>query len=157
MIIINYPDYDVSEDGIVTRVVDSSNRKYKMGHVIKHYINKDGYYRVNLSNENRVKHYSIHRLIAEHFIPNPNSLECIDHINGIKTDNRIENLRWATRAQNQMNMKGKGYIMVPNGKFRAQISVNNKSICLGTFTTELEATQAYKEACLLHRGEYARK
>ena len=47
-----------------------------------------------------------HILIALQFIPNPDNLSCIDHINHIKTDNRIDNLRWVSHLQN-MNNKGK--------------------------------------------------
>lgn len=45
----------------------------------------------------------IHRLIAEAFIPNPENKPCIDHINTIRHDNRIENLRWATYKENGNN------------------------------------------------------
>jgi len=51
----------------------------------------------------QIKKYSIHRLIAINFIPNPENLPCIDHINRVKTDNRIENLRWVTHRDNMCN------------------------------------------------------
>ena len=49
------------------------------------------------------KMYLKHRLIAKQFIPNPNNLLYVDHINHIKTDNRIENLRFCTASENQLN------------------------------------------------------
>ena len=45
----------------------------------------------------------IHRVVASLFIPNPDNLPCVDHINGVYTDNRVENLRWVTYSE---NMKG---------------------------------------------------
>lgn len=49
------------------------------------------------------KNCRMHRLIAENFIPNPNAFNCVDHINRIRTDNRISNLRWVSYSQNNYN------------------------------------------------------
>lgn len=65
--------------------------------------NKQGYYQVSLWKNGVEKRYLLHRLIAEHFIPNPENKPCIDHINTDPTDNRIENLRWCTHKENNNN------------------------------------------------------
>ena len=69
---------------------------------------------------------SIHRFIAEAFIPNPENKEQVDHINRVRHDNRVENLRWTTRLENGSNkvwggteqnaidyLEGLGYTIIP--------------------------------------------
>lgn len=60
-----------------------------------------GYMRVNLSVNGKIEQWSVHRLVALAFIPNPENKPTVNHINEIKDDNRVENLEWATiREQN---------------------------------------------------------
>jgi hypothetical protein len=75
-------------------------------------------------------------------------VECLDHINGIKDDNRICNLRSVTKQQNQWNrIKTKGYSYVKrDNKWRSTITVNKKYIHLGIYNTEQEARNAYLSA-----------
>ena len=65
--------------------------------------NSSSYLKINLYKNDQEKNYLVHRLVANAFIPNPNNLPCIDHINTIKTDNRVENLRWCTHKENSNN------------------------------------------------------
>lgn len=63
-------------------------------------INKFGYKQVALSKDGKTKTVLLHRLLAIHFIDNPENLPCVNHKNGIKSDNRLENLEWCTRVEN---------------------------------------------------------
>ena len=88
----------------------------------------------------------------------------VDHINGNRTDNRIENLRAASNQQNQHNKhtgygtsQYKGVSWHKRDKvWRADIRINGKRISLGSFKNETDAANAYNDACLKHFGEYAR-
>ncbi len=64
---------------------------------------KSGYYRVSLSANGRRKECMIHRLVAEAFIPNPEKKLTVNHINENKQDNCIENLEWATQAEQNIH------------------------------------------------------
>jgi len=67
---------------------------------LKPKIEKNGYVRTFLTKGETRKGYSIHRLVAITFIPNPNNKKTVNHINGIKIDNRLENLEWTTQKEN---------------------------------------------------------
>lgn len=59
-----------------------------------------GYKYVSLHKEKKLRTHRVHRLVAQAFIPNPESKPQINHINGIKTDNRADNLEWCTQSEN---------------------------------------------------------
>lgn len=62
-----------------------------------------GYERVVLYKDKKQYNKNVHRLVAGSFIDNPNNLESVNHINGIKTDNRAENLEWVTCKENNIH------------------------------------------------------
>lgn len=110
------------------------------------------------------KGYKVHRviwLIVYGRWPKKDS----DHINGIRSDNRLSNLREATEAQNCQNARRrkdnssgqKGVSWYPRyGKWRARIAVSKQDKLLGYFEKRSDAVQAYKKAALQHHGAFAR-
>lgn len=98
--------YEVSNAGRVRSLdrvmfVDSRNTflNYK-GVVLKQRLNNKGYYVVNLHKNNVMKSKTVHRLVAEAFIPNPNKLPAVNHLDTDRKNNTYENLEWCTFRDN---------------------------------------------------------
>lgn len=108
------------------------------------------------------RRYMAHRLVWLH-VTGRWPKEQIDHINGKKSDNRFENLREATAAENTRNRKPhkgkrfglKGISQHGENSFRAMIWVNGKNRHLGSFPTKEEAAEAYRRAARKHFGGFA--
>lgn len=100
-----------------------------------------GYYFVNLCGK-RTTYPRIHRLLAEAFIANPHNLPQVDHINRIKTDNRISNLRWSSVSFNARNTersrrassKYNGVVFrARDNRFQASVHLKKITVHLGVF------------------------
>ena len=110
-------------------------------------INKlNGYNNMQICLDNKYYNLSGHQLAW--YITYGEVVDCIDHINGIRNDNRIFNLRSVTHQQNLFNaIKAKGYYFdKKRNKWQAYIKLNSKKIHLGSFTNEEDARQAYLDA-----------
>jgi hypothetical protein len=132
-------------DGRVERFYERNNRTNTgIGWQLCKSKPRGGYHRITIDGVG----INVHRIIAYCFMDLKNVMtegnydDIIDHINHIRTDNRVENLRIGTQKQNTFNRTAKGYSF--NGeKYYACIKVNNKSINLGSYDTEAEARDAY--------------
>lgn len=141
------------------KVVDSRGvkRLYK-GRIIKGSVDK-GYRKTTLVKDNVGRTYRFSQLVAMAFLdhkPNGHTL-VVDHINGVKTDDRVENLRIVTNRANSTSCFRSNedsfsskYVgvswMEDMSKWRAQIKFDGKTVSLGLFTDELEASNAYQLA-----------
>ena len=101
--------YQISNLGRVRSLDRKVKRKNNSTHILKGKINKNtkskkGYLFTRLRDtDGNIKTMFIHRLVAIAFIPNPDNLPEVDHINTIRDDNRVENLRWVSKKENMNN------------------------------------------------------
>lgn len=92
--------YQVSNEG---RVKSLNYRQTKQEKILKAFKNNNGYLLVGLCKNGKPIHKLVHRLVAEAFIPMVEGKQEIDHINSVRHDNRVENLRWCTPEENANN------------------------------------------------------
>jgi hypothetical protein len=145
-VIEDYPEYEVSNTGVVRRAE----------RILKNTLGMNGYYCINLKRGN---HYHIHRLVATAFIPNPENKPQVDHINRIKTDNCVENLRWATHAENLCNTGVRSHSklgvkcvrLTAQARFQVRVAGSVK----GTFET-LEEAIAHRDQVLINNTQQER-
>lgn len=94
--------YQVSNLGRVKSIGTINN--YRRLKILRPQINGRKYLQVSLFDaQSKRKVKLVHQLVAQAFIDNPNGYKCIDHINNIKTDNRVENIRWCDYKMNMNN------------------------------------------------------
>ncbi|MDU5475929.1 NUMOD4 domain-containing protein [Pantoea sp.] len=107
---------------------DGSTRFYS-GKPVKQYLRKSGYLDVKLSKGGKQHTFLSHRVIALTFISNPENKPAIDHLNGVKNDNRAVNLEWVTAQENNQRLWSAGRGNNPKGReakrFRCPIKAMN--------------------------------
>ena len=147
----DYENYSISNYGNI--------RNDKTGNILKGKISMYGYIEIHLDKNKIRKYYRLHRLIAIHFIPNPNNKSEIDHIDGNKNNNHISNLRWSTRSENSRN---RGICKLNTSSIKG-VSFDKRcnkwrvAICqtyLGRFNTLEEAQEIRQKAAQEIFGEF---
>lgn len=114
-ILEEFPNYKLFEDGTLINI--------STGKIKEPCKTDTGYMVYNLWKENKSKMRKQHILLAKYFIPNPNNYNCINHINGNKTDNTLNNLEWTTRSKNNKHAYDTG-LKKPNYKKVNQYDLN---------------------------------
>ena len=124
----------------------------KGGKVVKRTLslNKSGYYYVSLKDNDKIKNARVHRLVAEAFIPNPENKPYINHIDGNKTNNCVDNLEWCTPSENSRHALSKGLLKPPinkvdgvwrNGKNKFAVIHNTKDNTCMMFSNTRKASK----------------
>lgn len=149
--------YQVSDLGRVKTLdrfsIDKYNKKRsKFGKILKQCFDKNKYLQVALSKNGKSKVMKTHRLVISTFTYT--SELHVDHINGVKDDNRLKNLRYCTNRENSTfyflnkltTSTHIGVFRKSKNKWVANIRVNGKQYNLGHYDSEIEASEAYKNA-----------
>ena len=134
--------YKINKNGDILSVL---NNKQK---ILKPTIDSNGYMYLNLRNNGKTKLWRVHRLLAIMFIEKKENHEIVNHINGIKSDNRLENLEWVSLRENithgfKLTEKTSKYSGVSfckqTQKWKSCCCINGINKTLGRFKTEKEA------------------
>lgn len=101
-IIPEYPNYQIYKNGVVMN--------HTTGKIISTYISTTGYRFTRLWKNNFTQTFPIHRLLAKAYIPNPENKREVNHIDGNKFNNSLDNLEWATPSENMKNAMKRGVV-----------------------------------------------
>ena len=119
-----FPTYFISNKGRVRH-----NKR-----ILRPFLHKKGYPQVFLYNKEGVKHISVHRLVASHFIPNPFKKPQVNHKDKNKLNNNAENLEWVTNQENSDHRYNKNVVYYDNARkfqlnWKAPICTDPNYIC----------------------------
>jgi hypothetical protein len=138
--ITDYPNYEVSDAGEVRNVVT--------GKVLKGGITERGYHHVKLCGNTTLTH----RIVAHHFIENPENKPCVDHIDRNRVNNHVSNLRWVTYSENQLNRNY--YVKKTDGSHHIQITPCQKFQLLITGRTKVNKNFNTLEEAVAFRDQW---
>ena len=119
--------YEINKNG---EVRNAKNKNTIVGD-----INNCGYYRVSLYNQGQSKRYFRHRLVAEQFLDKPEGKDFVNHIDGDKSNNSLENLEWVSQSENEKHAFENGLKQKTNKPFIIEFvngdikEYENKYVC----------------------------
>lgn len=116
--VIGFPNYQISDTGLLKNTVRILNPSKTT----------KGYLRTTLVSNGYKKQFSIHRLVAIHFIPNTNNLPELNHIDGDKTNNKKSNLEWCTARHNQLHAYRTGLKIQYRGSSHGRAKLDEKTV-----------------------------
>jgi predicted XRE-type DNA-binding protein len=123
-----FENYEISNYGKLK--VNLKFRKYRdyQSKILNPSKDKDGYFRTSLRKDNKGFMKSIHRLVAQHFLENKLNKPCVNHKNGIKTDNRFENLEWCSVRENNVHAIKLGLSGQSGGELHHMSKLKNNEV-----------------------------
>jgi hypothetical protein len=131
-IIKGFENYFITKCGKVYNTFYCRRNEVK---IMKSQIDRNGYEYVKLTNKTKQQKLKIHRLVAESYIENKENKPTVNHINGIKKDNRLENLEWSTWGENQKHALDNGLKIPKKGESHPMVKLN-KEIVLEIFNSK---------------------
>jgi hypothetical protein len=145
--------YQINRNGDIR----SLPRNGTLGGIIKHNLDRYGYKKVTLHKNDKAFYFTVHRLVAEAFIENTGKKSQVNHLNSIRTDNRVENLEWATNYENSMHSHRKRRQRINATPIYAINCVENYTLEFESqrkAEKELGIIQAYISICVKSGEQY---
>lgn len=137
----DFPRYYITDTGdVYSRISDKYHNKTSRIKKLSKNQFKTGYLYINIKNHKK----TIHRLVAETFIPNPENKPEVNHIDGNPANNRVENLEWVTKSENELHkfrILNKGHYLAKNHWLSKSVQQIKNGKIIATFGSTREAEQ----------------